>query len=105
MGDSELFIYCAECRRVCFIPIHNGILQETAIYVPFPLLHDLADYHPPFTETTHQLWAHDKQCWNLAYRLQCRDAEYCSKEIAWMGNAVRVGSDLMYRNVFKKNNG
>lgn len=43
MGDSELFIYCAEGRRVCFIPIHKGILQETPIYVTFLLLYYLAD--------------------------------------------------------------
>jgi len=60
MGDSELFIYCAECGRVCFIPIHEEILKETAIYVRF-VLYDLADYHPAFTEMTHQPWAHDKQ--------------------------------------------
>lgn len=35
MGDRELFIYCAECGRICFIPIRKGILKETAIYVPF----------------------------------------------------------------------
>lgn len=90
MGDIELFIYCAECGRVCFISIHTGILKETAIYVPFLLLYDLSDYHPAFTEMTHQLWAPDKQCWNLVYSLQCRDAEYCSEDSTLMGKAIRV---------------
>lgn len=102
MGDSELIIYCAECGKVCFIPIHKGILKETAIYVPFLLLYDLADYHPAFTEMTHQPWAHAKQCWNLLYHLQHRDAEYCKKEMTWMGNAVRVAWNLTYRNFLTK---
>lgn len=56
MGDSELLIYCIECWRICFIPIHKEILKETAIYVSFLLLYDLADYHSAFTEMTYQSW-------------------------------------------------
>lgn len=94
MGDIELFIYCAECGRVCFIPFQPEILKEAAIYF---LLYDLADYHPPFTEMTQQPWADDKQCWNLVYNLQCTDAEYCSEELTLMRKATRVTWNPVYR--------
>lgn len=60
-GDRELLIFSTECGRVCFIPVHKGILKETAIYVVFLLLYDVADYHPAFTERTGQPWVHDKK--------------------------------------------
>lgn len=94
MGDIELFIYCAESGRVCFIPFQPEILKEAAIYF---LLYDLADYHPPFTEMTQQPWADDKQCWNLVYNLQCTDAEYCSEESTLMRKATRVTWNPVYR--------
>lgn len=42
MGDSDLCVHSAECG------IQKGILEETAVYVPFFLVYDLVDCHPAF---------------------------------------------------------
>lgn len=94
MGDIELFIDCAACGRLCFIPLQTESLKKAAIYF---LLYGLADDHPPFTEMTQQPWADDKHCWHLICNLQHTDAEYCSKESTWMRKAMRAAWNPVYR--------